>query len=253
MTAAAAGMHMARLGSMSAWAQATSTYRALVCVFLFGGNDSNNMVVPIDTPRYTLYQKMRGPVALPQTALLAAGTTGYGVHPSMTNMQRLITAKQGAIVLNVGTLFRPTTKTNMNAVPLPKNLYSHSDQTQQWQSSDPNGGTSGWGGRLNDRVVAQNAGTLPPGISLNNGSALFLNAGTAGVNFSDMGSYGLVPFGDSTAMNARVTGLTNLLKMNTGLQLVSAANGVLRFSPTPVWGTSWRRRRASCRREDRSG
>ena len=135
--AAGVGSHVTRLGLMNAQAQSTSTYKALVCVFLFGGNDSNNMIVPADTPRYGAYQTMRTALALPQAALLPAGASTYGFHPSMTNIQRLYTQNRAAMVLNVGTLVRPTTKATLRTGPLPRNLGSHDDQTQQWQTSDP--------------------------------------------------------------------------------------------------------------------
>src|SRR5262245_12656604 len=113
----------ARLGQVTAHAQAASDYKALVCVFFFGGNDSNNMVVPIDS-RYTAYQTMRGPVALGAGALLPAGASGFALHPSLVNVQRLFNQQQTAIVFNVGTLVRPTTKTTMHNGSLPRNLYS---------------------------------------------------------------------------------------------------------------------------------
>jgi uncharacterized protein (DUF1501 family) len=226
--AAGVGAHITRLGLMTAHAQATSTYKALVCVFFFGGNDSNNMVVPIDS-RYAAYSALRGPVALGQATLLPAGATGYGFHPSLTNFARLFGAR-GAMVLNVGTLVRPTTRAMLNSTPVPRNLYSHSDQTQQWQSSDPNGGSSGWGGRVNDiaMIASQNTGSLPSGITVNGGNALFLSGpNSRGFNFSNSGSFGLQRFGDGNAMNARLASLQRILTFDTGLQLVSAANGVL--------------------------
>jgi uncharacterized protein (DUF1501 family) len=225
--AAGVSAHITRLGMMSAHAQTTSTYKALVCVFLFGGNDSNNMIVPIDS-RYGSYQTMRGAVALPQASLRPAGATGFGLHPSLANVQRLFGQQRAALVFNVGTLFRPTSKAALNSTPLPRNLFSHSDQTQQWQSSDPNGGGTGWGGRINDLIVAQNTGSLPPGVSLQGGNALFLSGPvTKGLNYTNTGSFGLNTFGDSTAMNARLASLQRVLTFDTGLQMVGAANGVL--------------------------
>lgn len=225
----AAGMasRLGPLGNLSAYAQPATDYKALVCIFMFGGNDANNMVVPIDS-RYAAYQTMRGPVALTGTSLLAAGGTGYGFHPSMTNVQRLFNENHAAAVFNVGTLVRPTTKDVLNSTMLPRNLYSHSDQVQQWQTSDPNGGGSGWGGRLTDHAVQHNTGVLPPGITVNGGNALFLSGFTTkGLNFSNSDSFGFNSFGDGTAMTARLGALQKLLTFDSGLKLVSAANGVL--------------------------
>ena len=165
---------------------------------------------------------------------------------------------------------RPTTRDTLNNGSLPRNLYSHSDQTQQWQSSDPNGGGTGWGGRINDIIAALNTGALPPGITVNGGNALFLSGPvTKGVNFSNADSFGLQTFGGATAMNARVASLQRLLTFDSGLRLVSAANGVLgdgiplragdqrgartarrrcrSRSPTAASASSWRRWRRSSR------
>lgn len=221
---------LSELGMLTAHAQSAGDYRALVCIFLFGGNDSNNMVVPIDS-RYGAYQTMRGAVALPLSgtgALLAIGSSGYGLHPALTNVQRLYDERRAAPVFNVGTLFRPTTKATLNSTRLPRNLYSHSDQTQQWQSSDPNGGGTGWGGRVNDVMTTLNTGPLSPGVNLNSGNALFLSGtDTQGVSFSNGSTFGLEAFGGTAAMTARVNSLQRLLTFDSGLRLVTASDGVL--------------------------
>jgi len=225
--AAGIAAHVSRLTTITAHAQSSQDYKAMVCVFMFGGNDANNMIVPIDS-RYTSYRNMRGPVALAQGSLLPAGSSGYGLHPALTNINRMYGEQRTAMVFNVGTLVQPTTRSTLNNSPLPRNLYSHSDQTQQWQSSDPNGGGSGWGGRINDVIVGMNTGALPPGITVNGGNALFLSGlTTKGVNFSNPDSFGLATFGDDYAMDARVDSLQRLLTFDSGLALVSAANGVL--------------------------
>jgi uncharacterized protein (DUF1501 family) len=225
--AAGTAAHLARLGMVTAHAQ-SSGYKALVCVFLFGGNDANNTVVPIDS-RYSAYSAMRGPVALPQAGLLAAGSSGYGLHPALANVQRLYNQNRSAVVFNVGTLVRPTFKMadgRLNTNQLPRNLYSHSDQTQQWQSSDPNGGATGWGGRITDVTV--NTGSLPPGITVNGGNALFLSGTTTkGLNFSNASTAGLVPFGTTAGFTARKAALQDVLTFDTGLQMVGPANAVL--------------------------
>lgn len=223
----AAASHLTRFGMLTANAQTVSDYKALVCVFLFGGNDSNNMIVPIDS-RYSAYNSMRPTIAIPQASLLPAGSSGYGLHPALTRVRALYGQNRVAMVFNVGTLVRPTTKATLNSTTLPRNLYSHSDQTQQWQSSDPTGGGTGWGGRINDLIAAQNTGALPPGITVNGGNALFLSGPvTKGVNFSNQDSFGLTRFGEGNAMNARLASLQRVLTFDSGLSLVSAGNGVL--------------------------
>jgi uncharacterized protein (DUF1501 family) len=229
--AAGIAAHLNRLGPISAYAQAGSTYKALVCIFLFGGNDSNNTVVPIDS-RYAAYQAMRGPVALAQGSLLQAGGSGYGFHPALVNVQRIYNLQRAAVLFNVGTLFRPTTRATLNSTPLPRNLFSHSDQVQQMQTSDPNGGGTGWAGRVNDNLATANppfnTGALPPGITVSGGSSLFLSGQTTkGLNFSNAGSFGLTTFGERAAMDARIASLQKVLTFDSGLRLVSAANGIL--------------------------
>lgn len=218
---------LGRLGMVSAYAQPSTDYKALVCIFFFGGNDANNMFVPLDS-RFTSYQTMRGPVALQSAALLPAGASGYGLHPGLVNVQRRFNEQHAAMVFNVGTLFEPTTKATLGSSSLPKNLYSHSDQVQQWQTSDPNGGGTGWGGRIGDLAAAYNPGALPPGITVNGGNSLFLSGPvTKGLNFSNSSSFGFTSFGEGAAMSARLASVQKLLTFDSGLKLVSAANGVL--------------------------
>ena len=228
--AAGVASQFERLGMLTAHAQGAADYRALVNIFLFGGNDANNMVVPIDS-RYNAYSAMRGPIALASGALRPAGASGYGLHPALANVERLYNQGQATTVFNVGTLVHPTTRETLGSSMLPRNLYSHADQIQQWQSSDPDGGGTGWGGRVNDVVASLNTGPLAPGITVNGGNALFLSGPvTQGMNLSNLQSFGLETFGEGAARSARLGSLQRLLTFDTGLRLVSAANGVLEGS-----------------------
>lgn len=225
--AAGAAAHMARLGVMSANAQSSTTYKALVCIFLNGGNDGNNTIVPLGAG-YGPYQTSRGALAIPQANLLALNGNAYGLHPRLTNLRTLYNQGRAAAVLNVGTLVRPTTKQQyqQGSVPVPRNLYSHSDQTQQWQTSNPTqAGGTGWGGRVND-VVAPNT-PFPPGVSVSGNSGLLAGAITGGVTISPGSNFGLNGFGNSAAMEARFAALQQILTFDTGLQLISSASGVL--------------------------
>jgi len=140
-------------------------YRALVCVFMLGGNDANNLVVPTDTAAYARYQQARPNLAIPRDQLLAISPTnangaGYGLHPAMGGVQALFNSGQAAVMANTGPLMVPTTKAQYNArsVPLPVNLMSHSDQQGMWQSAIADGpARNGWGGRLLERLVADSA------------------------------------------------------------------------------------------------
>jgi uncharacterized protein (DUF1501 family) len=228
--AAGAAAHLARFGLMTANAQSTPDYRALVCIFLFGGNDSNNTVVPMSSAGYASYAASRGGLALAQNTLLpvGAGAAAYGLHPRLTNLQSLYNQGRAAMVLNVGTLVRPTTKQQyqQGQVPLPRNLYSHSDQQQQWQTANPTvAGGTGWGGRVNDIVAPSTP--FPAGVSVAGNSALLTGAFTGGVTISPGSNFGLNGFGNDAAMQARFTALQQILTFDSGVQLISSANGVL--------------------------
>jgi uncharacterized protein (DUF1501 family) len=151
-------------------------YRALVCLFLAGGNDANNLIVPADASGYDAYVQGRGALALPRDSLLELtlrnpdGRT-FGLHPATPGLRDLFAGGKLAILSNVGTLVYPTTKAQFQAksVPLPNALFSHNDQQVQWQSSIPDSKifTSGWGGRLADLTNALNENnTISMSISL---------------------------------------------------------------------------------------
>ncbi len=160
--AASSGIGLGTLASLNAAAQSATDYKALVCLFMFGGNDGNNLVVPTDATPYAQYRALRTNLALDQAALLPITPTNtggalYGLHPAMPGLQNLFTQGQAAIIANVGPLAVPTTKAQWNArsVPLPDNLFSHSDQQAQWQSAIVDAPPrSGWGGRMMERQLA---------------------------------------------------------------------------------------------------
>ncbi len=136
-----------------------SDYKALVCLFLNGGNDANNLIIPTGSD-YAAYATARSNLALPQSSLRAItpknsdGRT-WGLHPSVGELQTLFNSGKAAFIANAGTLVYPTTKAQYNArsVPLPPQLFSHSDQQVQWQHSVPDKPTTtGWGGRIADLV-----------------------------------------------------------------------------------------------------
>lgn len=142
-------------------------YRALVCVFQYGGNDAINMVVPRDAAGYGTYSAARGGLALPVDSLLQltpslppAGGGSFGLHPGMQGLQNLFNTGKAAIVANVGPLLYPITKAQYQAgqVPVPAQLFSHSDQQVLWQTPSADTLTRrGWGGRLADLFFSSNA------------------------------------------------------------------------------------------------
>ncbi len=173
------------LSAMADAAAATATdYKALVCVFLHGGNDHANTVVPYDTASYEAQYALRGnlridraslaPGLLQPTAALEDGRQ-YALAPGLTPLAPLFNAGQMAVLLNVGTLVQPTTLAQYRArsVPLPPKLFSHNDQSSFWQSSHAEGAASGWGGRMGDLFASSNGNATFTSIGLS-GNAVFL-------------------------------------------------------------------------------
>ena len=138
-------------------------YKALVCIFLQGGNDSNNMILPTIPSEYANYAAIRTPVlAIPQSAILPVTSLDgdghtYGLHPSCPELQTLFGEGKLAFLFNTGTLLYPITRAQYLAgsVAKPPQLFSHADQQTQWQTSVPDQPpTTGWGGRCADLMNA---------------------------------------------------------------------------------------------------
>ena len=225
-----------QLGLLPAYAQAPPTaedYKALVCIFMFGGNDSNNMIVPVGAG-YTAYQNVRQNLAIPQASLLAVTTKAnqtYGLHPSLAALSPFYNVdKRLALVANVGTLVSPTTKTEFQngSKPVPINLFSHSDQQQQWQNAAPRGGqTTGWGGRIADRIQLQNApSNFPASIGIT-GNALQLIGATTQPSAIN-GNIALEGSDHTPASDARNAALDQILNLESGVTLIQAASGALK-------------------------
>lgn len=166
-------------------------YRAVVCIFLFGGSDSFNMLIPHDTTEYNLYRTSRGGVydaatnssglGIAREQLVTIADTGgktWGLHPSCAPMKGLFDRGELAFLANVGTLVEPVTKAEVSnrTKLLPPYLYSHNDQQGLWMRGHSNrSATNGWGGLMGDRLRDSNGGglpALPPSISIA-GSNLF--------------------------------------------------------------------------------
>jgi uncharacterized protein (DUF1501 family) len=161
-------------------------YKALVCLFLAGGNDSYNMLVPNNASAYAEYKTTRDNIALDQTTLRPITTGGqpyseFGIHPSMEYLHKLYEAGNLAYVANVGSLVRPTTKSDYNnKKSLPSGLFSHSDQQVHWQTSIPQvkgASPGGWGGRTADLLMA-----------MNENSQVSMNISLSGVNVFQQGN-----------------------------------------------------------------
>ena len=201
-TALPLALNLAAMGEAAAF-DATD-YKALVCVFLYGGNDYANTVVTYDDPSYNLYNSIRGGgagqtaggIALAKTDLaatlltpttapvdLTGKTRQYALHPAMSGLTSLFNRGHGAVQLNVGPLVVPLTRaqysgTNRKLYPLPPQLFSHNDQQSIWQSSSPEGSTVGWGGNIGDLALAGNGNATFTCMSVT-GNAVFLSGDAA--------------------------------------------------------------------------
>jgi len=219
----------------SANAQAASDYKALVCVFMFGGNDGNNTVIPLDAAGYAQYAAARptaSGVQLAQGTLLPIQPvntgTPFGLHPALTQVQALFRQNKAAVLANVGTLLAPTSQAQYAAGQRPLSLYSHSDQQAQWQSaiSSAAAGT-GWGGRLADSVAAHNAGTGFPVITSLDGTVLF-TTGTTSVPLTIpvTGTFALAGYNGTAAANARLAALQQLQAADLNNAFAAGANAI---------------------------
>lgn len=196
-TALPFALNLAAMGEAAAFT--ATDYKALVCVFLYGGNDYANTVVTYDDPSYLKYSAIRGGnglggggIAIPKAELAAtllnptAGLPGgrqYALHPAMSGLTGLFNNGKAAVQLNVGPLVVPLTKaqyngSNRSLYPLPPKLFSHNDQQSVWQSSSPEGSTIGWGGNIGDLALSSNANSLFTCISVT-GNAVFLSGDSA--------------------------------------------------------------------------
>jgi uncharacterized protein (DUF1501 family) len=236
-----------RLGLITSLAQSGGNYRALVCIFLNGGNDGNNMVIPYDNYNapggYGAVRTAAG-LAISQASLLQISPISqsgvkYGFHPNMVDMQTLFNAGKLAVLCNVGTLLQPTTKTQYQQNPggafRPYQLFSHSDQvTQQEASISNNPSQTGWGGRICDAMKSVNGNApLPMGISIA-GTSLFITgfvtsqlaiadsntslANVLNLNMSNTAS------GGSTALNARKTAYDQIRTFDNNFVLVKKSS-----------------------------
>lgn len=192
-------LNLAAIGEAAA--QTATDYKALVCVFLYGGNDQGNTLVPYDGANYNVYQSIRGSLATPQSTLTGTVLTPatalpngmqLALSPSMTGLKSLFDQGRMAVQLNVGPLIVPTTVAEYKAksVPLPPKLFSHNDQVSVWQSTRPEGSINGWGGRIGDLFLGSNGASALTCMSVT-GNAVYL-AGQQAVQYQ-VSTSGAVP------------------------------------------------------------
>src|SRR4030095_4074838 len=166
-------------------------YKALVCIFLSGGNDCNNVIIPVGAG-YTAYAAARQNLALPETSVLPISPlnndgNSYALHPALDNLKTIFDEGKMATLFNVGPLVHPMTRAQYqsNSVPRPPQLFSHSDQVTHWQTSLPDQPPkSGWGGRLADLLHPQQIDL----INSNNSAKIALCTSLAGANTFEVGN-----------------------------------------------------------------
>ena len=237
--AAPLAINLAAMGSAAA--QTAGDYKALVCLFLFGGNDTYNMVLPTDAASWGNYTTTRNQ-APDSIALLTAGTPAdltaavgsparlggvlpisaarpqsrsFALHPLMGSLQTMFNAdKRLAIVPNIGPLITPTTKAQYTSrsVPLPQRLYSHNDQQNTWQALGPEGTTLGWGGRMGDMLAGSNARPVFTAVSAA-GNAVFLSGNV--IRQYQVGTNGAIRLGADSS--GRVYGSTTIATALQGM------------------------------------
>ncbi len=202
------------LRKISAATTATGDYKALVCLFLFGGNDANNVLIPNDTAGYNAYAAARDVLALPKASLLPLTLQGgdgrqFAFHPNLPELQSLFNAGHLAMIANVGTLVAPVTRAQYLAggAAVPPHLFSHADQSVQWQTSWPDQPAhTGWGGRAGDLLQ-----------SLNGNSQISLAISIAGTNTFELGNT-VIPYSVSPDGSVGLTGFNGSANANVRLQ-----------------------------------
>jgi uncharacterized protein (DUF1501 family) len=226
---------LGRYGIEAASAQAAGGYQALVCVFLFGGNDSNNTIIPYtDYAQYAAVRSAASNVAIAEANLLqfTAPRAGkaFGFHPSFAPLKPVYDAGKMAVIANCGTLVAPITqadyKANRNRPP---NLFSHSDQQSAWQGLIPNAPIrTGWGGRLADTLTGINAGQAIPSLVSVSGSQIF-NRGntTAPFVIPTNGGVSVSGQGNDAVSKARYNVLKALLATGSSNEIVQGAAAVM--------------------------
>lgn len=170
------------LAAISEASAATATdYKAIVCIFMYGGSDNYNTLVPYDTASHNTYRSLRPNLSYLRNELTATALTPavipldrngvphqYALAPSMLPLKSIFDEGRLGVTLNIGPLVQPTTKSQYNnrSVPLPPRLFSHNDQQSIWQSLAPEGAPSGWGGRMGDLFESGNGRAIFTSINL---------------------------------------------------------------------------------------
>lgn len=233
--AAAVGSTLSDLLHVAAAAEAAGDYKALVCLFLYGGNDSNNVVVPTGTAEHAAYTTARGILAIPRASLLpitpatSDGRT-WGLHPSLLGVQSLFSQGRLGLVANVGPLVGPLTRAQYLAksAAVPPQLFSHTDQAVHWQTSLPDRApTSGWGGRAADFLRALNTGSVSMAISIAGANTFEVGSVVDPYQLSSGGTINL-DYYNAAGTSARSRGMNSVLTLDRGNLLENGAKAITR-------------------------
>jgi uncharacterized protein (DUF1501 family) len=247
-------INLAAMGEAAAFS--ASDYKALVCVFLFGGNDYANTVVNFDDASYAQYLAIRGagagsntsPVVMQKTDLAAtelhptiplSGGRKYALHPEMTGLAGLFNAGKAAVQLNVGPLIVPLTRAqyklqDFRNYPIPAKLFSHNDQQSTWQSFAPEGATIGWGGKIGDLAIGNNTDPLFTCISVTGNNVFLSGVAARQYQVSSTGSAILVDAATSSFFGSAEmrTAFTSMLQQQRTHLLENEYNLIMRNSMT---------------------
>ncbi len=225
------------MGMLNAFAQSAvgnsavgSDYKALVCIFLSGGNDANNMIVPFDRDGYAGYAAARGPMALAQSSLLpSASMPNFALHPSLGGVRSLIDSGAAAAVVNVGTLVQPLTRAQyLSGGAAPWNLFSHLDQQQEWQNAGSSGELhSGWAGRIADSLSRlYNPNASVPMVTSLTGDALLCDGVSTSALTVNPGQLGIGACSAGNLCATRAAAQQALLSFDSGVSLVQVDNRI---------------------------
>ena len=230
LAAAGNALGLRPFGALNALAQSSSGYKALVCVFLFGGNDANNTLIPFDTVGYGKYSSLRGDLALAQNTLLPlTPAPNFALNPNLPDIQALFNSKNAAFVANVGTLVQPLTRAQYLAgQAAPTNLFSHPDQQLEWQNAAQSAATpTGWAGRIADSLGSSyNQNASIPMITSVAGDTLFCNGNATSPVSISPGNIGAATCSEGSECTARQASAQALLTLDTGISLVQADDSI---------------------------
>ena len=228
-------MHLA---ATRAFAQLADGYKAIVVVTLPGGNDGNNMVIPLDSATYNQYAQLRPSLAVNpgacHTLTSASGSPTYGLHPALTNVASLYNQRVAALVANVGPLKQPATKQQLlaNSDLIPPSLLSHPVGIAQWESASTSASPeTGWGGRMAD-LLKTYSGSLPPVLDAGPSSIFTVGQTVQAVSVqANTGALAAIPGAVESAIlaiaNAESTSVNQLTSAAAKIRMAASQQGVI--------------------------